>query len=406
VSATKAAAVGCADEAPASPAQTASPKALIEIHSRLEDVEAVWRQLEAQGLASPYQSYDWQRAYSDHVLHAGEGVRIALVRDEPSRRPILILPLALRRRGALRIASTIGGKHANFHLPIFCAQAGPHLAPDAVRAHLVEIARLLRLDAFDFRNLPATWRGQPNPLVLPDARPSPSDAYWSSFADRPAEAPAVSLSSDTRKKLRKKARWLEEIGPVRFARATEPGAAREALEAFFALKARRMRDLGIEDPFACGRARAFLEAATRPDAEGRAPVLLWSLRAGGRIVASFGAACDGRRACGMITAFDTTPEIARCSPGDLLMLQVIESLRADGYESFDLGVGEARYKAQFCDAVEPLYDLALPVSVTGRAYARVATAAGRLKRWGKGTPLVAAAFKRWRRLAAPVTRLL
>ncbi|WP_349367944.1 GNAT family N-acetyltransferase [Salinarimonas sp.] len=406
MSATKVAAVPRADEASALSAEMSSPRAVIEIHARIEDAEAAWRQLEAQCLASPYQGFDWQRAYAMHALRPRESVRVAIVRDAPSRRAVLLLPLVLRWRGAMLIASTVGGKHANFHMPLFCAQAGPHLAPEAVRGHLTEIARRLRIDAYDFQSLPATWRGQPNPLVLPAARPSPSDAYWTSLADRPDGAPAVALSADTRKKLRKKARWLEEIGAVGFARAETPEDARETLEAFFALKTKRMRDLGIEDPFACERARAFLEAATRPDGEMPAPVLLWSLRAGERIVATFGAACDGRRASGMITAFDTRPDIARCSPGDLLMMRVVEALRADGYESFDLGVGEARYKSQFCDALEQLYDVALPVSVAGRGYARLARSATRLKRWAKTTPVVAAAIRRGRRLAAPVTRLL
>lgn len=401
---TKMAAARCVGPAQASFAGAARDRATIEIHDGLEAVEQEWRQLESRCPASPYQAYDWQHAYVAHALGRGEAVRVAVVRDGADGRPLMLLALVVRRRGAMTIATTIGGKHANFHLPMFCAQAGRQLPPEAVRAHLSEIGLRLRIDAFHFRNVPTTWRGQPNPLVLPGARPSPSFAYATSFADLPADAPAVRLSGSTRKKLRRKGAWLEEIGPVAVARAMTGQAAEATLDAFFALKARRMRDLGLDDPFEVAGAQAFLRAAAQPDAGGRAPVALWRLTCGARTVAVFGAACDGRRASGMINAFDTAPEIARCSPGDLLMLEVIESLRGEGYDSFDLGVGEARYKSQFCETVEPLVDLTVPVSLAGRAYACVAASAGTAKRWAKTTKPVAAAIARGRRLAASLTR--
>jgi len=390
--------------APAVCADAARRCSMLEIHDHLEDVRDEWRDLESRCPASPYQAYDWQHAYAAHALGPRDTVRVAVVRDAVDARPLMLLALVVRARGAMTIGTTIGGKHANFHMALACSQGEKRLSPDATRAHLSEIGRRLRLDAFHFRNLPVTWRGEANPLALPGARPSPSDAFATSFGDLPADAPAVRLSASTRKKLRRKSEWLAEIGPVGFDRATTAREADAMIEAFLALKARRMRDLGLDDPFADAGAQAFLRAAAQPGADGRAPVSLWRLTCGERAVAVFGAACDGRRASGMITAFDTAPEIARCSPGDLLMLRVIEDLRRAGYEGFDLGVGEARYKSQFCETVEPLVDVTIPVSAAGRAYACLAASAGTLKRWAKTTQPVAAAISRGRRLAASVTR--
>ena len=49
-------------------------------------------------------------------------IRLASI-SYSSGRPALLLPLAIRREAGLNIATTIGGKHANFNLPIFAGLA-------------------------------------------------------------------------------------------------------------------------------------------------------------------------------------------------------------------------------------------------------------------------------------------
>ncbi|MGP9819878.1 GNAT family N-acetyltransferase [Salinarimonas sp. NSM] len=370
----------------------------VVVHEGLAAARADWARLEGSGRASPYQTFAWQDAFARHAVAPGTRVRVAVLHEARSGRPILLLPLAVDRRGPVTIAAPLGGKHANFHLPLAGPQARPLLAPDAMRRHLAAIGRAMGIDAFAFLNLPRTWAGEANPLALPGAHRAASDAYWSAFADRADEGPAAPLSGETRKKLRKKERGLAALGAVTVSRATTRDEADRTLDAFLAFKARRMRAQGLPDPFADAATRAFLSAACDPQAAGGPAITLWRLAVGDRIVATFGAACDGVRASGMFTAFDDTPEIARGTPGDILMLAVMEELRAQGYESFDLGVGEARYKGHFCDRSEEMLELTLPVTLAGRAWAVQARVAGRLKRFAKGSPRVMSALAAARRL--------
>jgi CelD/BcsL family acetyltransferase involved in cellulose biosynthesis len=85
----------------------------------------------------------------------------------------------------------------------------------------------------------------------------------------------------------------------------------------------------------------------------------------------------------MVNSFDGDPEIARCSPGDLLLQSIIESACREGLTGFDLGIGEARYKDSWCNESVAMFDSIMPVSVKGRVYARYESLRLNAKRWIK-----------------------
>ena len=99
----------------------ANPSLTVQIFDDLAEVEPLWRALEAEGAGSPYQRFDWVRAYVEafaaHELFELFEPRVAALRDAADRL-VMLLPLAVRRRYGLRIASIVGGKHANYHMPI------------------------------------------------------------------------------------------------------------------------------------------------------------------------------------------------------------------------------------------------------------------------------------------------
>lgn len=133
-------------------------------------------------------------------------------------------------------------------------------------------------------------------------------------------------------------------------------------------------------------ARFFERAAMNNLSSGAPTIELHALTSGERIVATFGGVRQGGRFCGMFISYDTAPEIARCSPGQLLVIETIRDLTARGFSTFDLGVGEGRYKDENCEAEEPLFDAAIAVTAKGRGFRAVALSQRRIKRWIKRTP--------------------
>ncbi|KAA2244323.1 GNAT family N-acetyltransferase [Salinarimonas soli] len=367
----------------------------VEILASFAAAEPVWRDLDRAGLSSPYQRYDWVAAH-------GEG-SVLVMRDGDGR-PLMLLPLAIERRAGVSVAIYPGGRHANFQLPALAS--GVALAPGEIERALVTAGRLLGADVLAFANVPRSWGGLANPLALPDrARRNPSDAYLRTLHADPETTLGLAFGRETRKKLRKKERLLGERGSVTFGQVVDAAGVETVLATFLAQKAERMRMLGIPNPFASRETRGFIRRACLAGLDRGAPAIeLYALRLDGRVIATFGGAGDATRLCGMFNSFDVSPDLERCSPGEVLLARLLRLQCERGRRMFDLGVGEARYKSALCDVVEPLSSVLVPVTARGRAYAGAAGALVGLARVAKrsdgawrlvGTARTFAA--RWRR---------
>jgi CelD/BcsL family acetyltransferase involved in cellulose biosynthesis len=207
------------------------------------------------------------------------------------------------------------------------------------------------------------------------------------------------FGAETRKKLRSKERKLKELGEVRHVIAAEPDMVERVLTSFFAQKRERFQHLGIANPFDELATQAFLRAGCLAGLSDGAPAIeLHALMAGEEIVATFGGAVDETRFCGMFNSFDSRPETARSSPGELLLMRIIEAQCRKGREVFDLGVGEAAYKNSVCDGEEPLVDVTIGVSARGRLYSVAADRLSQAKRFIKRTPWAWTLARRLREL--------
>lgn len=375
------------------------PDLRAEILPGLAEVEDLWRCLEARKgiLSTPYQRFAWVSAYVA-ALPDPSGIRVLVVRDAAGRARLL-LPLCLRRSFGVWTARVVGGAQANFHLPLFADPEVAALAPETLRRALRKAGRTAGIDVFLLGSQPRHWDGIPNPLAV-GADAAPSDAYGMRLGPDPETSLRRAFSADARKKLRAKERRLtESLGPLAYVRAETAEARAAFLAAFHAQKAARLAAQGLRDPYADPAIRAFLErAAAGPDAAIEIHALVASRT--GRVLATFGGAVDVLRYSGMFTAFDADPDIARSSPGDLLLQHLVRDQAARGRRSLDLGIGEARYKQSTCDETIAIVQPILPVTLRGRACALAATGFIRAKRRIKRDPRLAGLLGRLRRLRA------
>ncbi len=371
----------------------------VEVISGLAEAERTWRAAEANAVSfSPYQRFDWVRAFAETVTPRAD-LRLAAIREEGGT-PLLLLPLLLERRAGLRIATGIGGKHANFYLPFIARGAGGLLPRSRLETLLGSIAREAGIDAFVLGSVPATWAGEPNPLAA-FGTASPSNGYEVRLELDPEVTAQRSMTNEARKRLRNKERGLAKLGEVGFLQAREPAAIERLLGAFFRQKEERFRELGIPDPFRDPGVRDFIaKAAIERLDEGCPAIELYGLTVGTKVVAVLGGAADRDRLSGMFISFEACKEAMKFSPGDILVSRIVREQCVRGRRFFDLGVGEARYKSTFCNDTIELVDVFLPVSTRGRVYASARRALASLKRQVKQSPRAMRLVARLRRATA------
>ncbi|HEV1998954.1 MAG TPA: GNAT family N-acetyltransferase [Xanthobacteraceae bacterium] len=372
--------------------------ARVEIITNLAAAEAPWRALERDGALTPYQRFAWISAWQRHVGTARGITPLIVLGVSETGEPLFLLPLGKWRVGPFTVAGFLGGKYANFNFGPWRRDGAPAGTIEAVLARLKAAAP--EIDALALLNQPERWEGLANPFATLGGQPSPSFGYRCTLGGRSyVEIVASQLGRDSRRTLRKKESRLKQLPGYRYARARTPAEVDRYFHAFFAQKAGRLAEQGIDNSLGSPDVKSFLrEACHHGLAHGCPTIELHALKTEGEVLAVFGCINDGRRFCSMFNSY-TLGEHARQSPGLILMLHVINDCVERDATIFDLGVGEAHYKTHFCDEPEPLFDLFPAMSVPGRLLAPALMLAGRLKRWAKRTPLLMQLATRLRRIA-------
>ena len=320
---------GPASSARSSPQRESQPAlhsveiATVEVHTDPRAASAAWRELDAVASASPYQSPEWLLPWIDTIGAASGVTPLIIVARGRDGSPLALLPFGLVRRSWFTVAVFLGARDSNFNMGLF--RPGLTWSRRGVQDLLSRAVATSprRVDAFVLINQPFGWDHFANPFAMLDRQPSPSFAYKGGLTSQADAFLRGRLSREGRKKLRQKLKKLQAIGPVSVRRARSPVA----------------------------------------------PVDFYALRCGERIVATFGGTRRGRRFSGMLMSFAADPDLAKTSPGELLLSEVLKLHCADGLVAVDLGIGEARYKAAYCPDVELLFDCVLPVTARGRLYA-------------------------------------
>lgn len=372
----------------------------VEIHREPAAVLAAWAELEAVAPASAYQTRDFLLAWLETLGAARKIAPLFVIAKDRQGEVLALLCLGIEQHGPLRCAVFLGGKESNFNLGLF--RPGANFAAADLMALLRAAAAKLGTeapDAFLLKNQPVEWEGVRNCFLLLKHRPSPSFAYATALHKDPEAFFAAKLGSRARKKLRKKEQRLATLGVVAATTNDRHSDGREILDAFFAEKIARCEEQAIDADFSTPAMRAFFERMSQARA-GKSWLELYALTFGGRIVATYAGALHRGQFSAMVNSFDTDPEIAKSSPGDLLLMKVLGRQCERGVALFDLGIGKARYKATYCDIVIPLFDVVVPLSLKGHLFAAYHLIVSQLKQTIKKNPQALARLRGWKRLAA------
>jgi CelD/BcsL family acetyltransferase involved in cellulose biosynthesis len=366
----------------------------LSVATRFEEARADWEELISRSPASPYQSYDFCREWDETLGRASGLSPMIVVARESGGRPLALLPLAFGRIGPLGVARFLGGRESNLNLALIARGAPLGDLRALLRRAALEAPE--RIDLFLLRNQPRAIAGADNPLAFAGSPASASCAYATALPADPVELDARQ-SAEARKKLRKKKARLEKLGALSFEHGATGARARDIIETLITQKAERLRE--VDASFEQPEMRDFLLRLAETGA-----LETHALTFDGRIIAAYAGLAHEQSFSAMVNSFTSDEEIARSSPGDLLLHALMRNLVARGFAHFDLGIGEARYKDAVCDETIALVDAIVPASPFGLIAAPVFIAAARAKRRIKQTHWMFEAAARLRRMIAASRR--
>jgi len=356
----------------------------VEVVDDLRDAEAVWRSLERSGLCTPYQRFDIQAAWQDHI-GAPEGRRpVIAIAYGADDQPLLLLPLVVRRQAGVRIAEFLGGKHITFNMPLWQRDFAARASTADMNALLSGLRRARKADVLALLRQPRRWAAIDNPMALLPHQVSTNDCPV--LAMVPGTPPTDRISNSFRKRLRGKERKFEPLPGYRYAIAATDRDITRVLDAFFTVKPLRMAEQQLPNVFAEPGVEGFIRCACLTErAQGGRAIEIHALECDDEVIAMFAGVADGDRFSMMFNTY-TMSGNAKYSPGLILMRNIIDYYAERGVTSLDLGIGSDDYKRLFCKDDEPIFDSFIALTAGGHLAALGLSALARAKRLVKQTP--------------------
>lgn len=339
---------------------------MISVTSRIEEVEAAWRSLEAFGVDSPGQNYDFLRLWvkTHKIAEADQRYVTVSLGDQP----VLVLPVWRHRARGVRIWSWFTGPHVGCNGPL----VHPHLfgaLDEAGKARLWRAATAA-LDGADLIYLRSIADGTPaRELAATAGQLLPVETLYRADFSSWDEANTTQRSKSRRKHDRQQGERLEALGEVAFD-VIEPGAhAQQVLDIMFDQRAARFKQMGVTDSFAPADVRCFYDGTAR--LANHVPLRLHVLRLNGEIVAvRYNIALGDKLFC-LISSMSEDPAIQGGSPGKQCLLRVMQSVFDQGYRTFDMGAGFTDEKRHWCNTQLGLSHYYLPLNPYGALAAKV-----------------------------------
>jgi CelD/BcsL family acetyltransferase involved in cellulose biosynthesis len=355
----------------------ASRIASVEIVQDFGQVETVWRGLEDQQYSTPYQRFDFLKPWQHQVGEHENVLPFIVIAYDAERRPLLLLPLALRRRYGVRAAGFMGGKHATFNMALWDRDFAAAATAADLDALISAIRERSGADVLALAQQPLRWRDLPNPMALLPNQASANDCPLLTMV--PGAAPATLIGTSFRRRLKGKERKLQTLPGYRYHVATAGTEIERLLDWFFAIKPLRMAEQKLPNVFAALGVEDFIRGTCMAQLAGGGHVIdIHALECDDEVIAIFAGVADGHRFSIMFNTY-TMSGNSRYSPGLILMRNIIDHYAGRGYRALDLGIGSDDYKRLFCKSDEPIFDCFIPLSPRGKIAAAAMSGINRAK---------------------------
>lgn len=340
-------------------------------YTQIDDALPLWQSNDktVHGIA---QSALWLKLWQQHVN--SDCIVLALFIDES---PALLLPLEVIKQSRQHIARFAGGSHANCNFPVLF----PAFSERVTQEHINALVACLKEARPDIALLSLTsqmqnWLGFSNPLLSLNHQRNPNPVLMASLPDQFDRILERSNASRKRKKHRQHARRYDETGSWRIYTATGAAENQAAFDAFYAMKTARFAKQGIANSFAGDDLGSFFQNLfAAPENDKQRQYCLHVLEVADKPRAVIGCAywqspesATAPIQHGLTVEFGAFADdnLVTASPGDFLFYESIAKAIDERLDYFSFGIGEEKYKRDWCDIEQPLYDSHIALTFTGR----------------------------------------
>lgn len=311
-----------------------------------------------------YQSREFLDIWMNTVGDAHRARSFLVVVKHRDHGPVFYLPLVVEKKFNIRLLRFMDAGVSDFNAPIVVP--GAELTRQEFTAIWPMIlSRLPKVDAIDLQKIPANITGISNPLTYLDCTPHGTSGHAIALSTISSNLNAPTSVARQRNKLRRDFRRLSQLGETAFLINPSPAEADEIFTTLIKFKRQKYIATTGHDFLAMPGIRRFYREMAAPQHIGGLSHIS-ALTCGGKVVsAHLGFTGHG---CFYYTFPAYDPAYRQYSVGHLLLQHLIDQCRADEYVTFDLGEGDAAYKAKLATHELPLGDYEHALNPAGLLY--------------------------------------
>jgi CelD/BcsL family acetyltransferase involved in cellulose biosynthesis len=333
--------------------RTSLTPAKISIFRSLSEAESAWREAAAHCACFVYQTFEWSWAWRETLGRTQDLADCIVHIANADGRTLMLLPLAIRQTGRLRVLEFQGGALTDYNAPLIDRDFADALTRETSERLWRQLLALLpEVDLVWLARMPPTIEGTPNPLFGLDGMRKTDEAH---AVKLPATFKELTATRSTKffAQIRRHRRRLEKLATVEVCYPSEEEERLKVLHTLIEQKSRWVTNNGYANPFSTDEARAFYRRMTTCGLQG-GQVSIASLRVGGEIVAAVWGVIFGNRYYFLLTSY--AEAWTSYSAGRILTEEVVRRCIDQKIDIFDLTLGDEAYKSNWSDHVLPLYE--------------------------------------------------
>ncbi|MCH9809457.1 MAG: GNAT family N-acetyltransferase [Alphaproteobacteria bacterium] len=313
-----------------------------EVHSDLSSAALPWTHLENTGVHTPFQRRTWLEAYLETI---GKGDRPCIVVGHQNDRPVAVFPLCIVQCFGTKRLEWLGQDYSDYNAPLCDRRWLESLSQDDADSIWRSVRKAVGgVDVTFMAKQPLFIEDIPNVFVHGNEATEAANAHLLSLEESSEALFKKKFSRGTQRRLKEKSRRLSKEGNVQFERIADPTDKSRLTKIILSWKSAQLAGQGARNPFATRAAKDFLIAAAHKcDSIGVYTLCVNDEPLAGIITLE----ADGGPLIYQM-AYAAGP-LSRCSPGRVLLNQLIDFCIDRGDQHIDFTTGDEDYKLALCD---------------------------------------------------------